>query len=110
MVLDSSGGVHADVYLIHADHLPTTHPHLQVRILEKEKEVVTSQFDRRRHELEHLLAATRAELDTTRADRDRWKARAEGSEVGQGAKGGKRALACQPLQYLQYREHPTLHA
>jgi hypothetical protein len=62
-------------------------PTLQVRILEKEKEVVTSQFDRRRHELEHLLAATRAELDAVRADRDSWKARAEGSEVREG-KGG----------------------
>ncbi len=52
-----------------------------MRLLEREKEVVTGQFDRRRAELEHLLASTRADLEATRSDRDSWRSRAEGSEV-----------------------------
>lgn len=53
----------------------------KVRQLEREKSVVTTTFDQRSNELQHLLAAAREELGTTRAQCDSWRQRAEVAEA-----------------------------
>lgn len=52
----------------------------KVRLMEREAHVVTTTFDNRKHELEHVLACTREELERVKRDRDQWQERCVAAE------------------------------
>ncbi len=60
-------------------------------MLEREQHVVSTTFDNRQHELQHLLAVTREELAAVRADRDQWQQRCADAETRASAAESERA-------------------